>query len=75
MSFKNFSDDRIIDWFKNGKEIKGKSSLKRWTYPECWLNVRVGIARNPLLRHHACEIAAGRPVFLIPRDVYVAKEP
>lgn len=24
-------DDRRIDWFKNGKEIKGRSSLSRWS--------------------------------------------
>jgi len=24
-------DDRKIDWFKNGKEIKGRSSLSRWS--------------------------------------------
>ena len=25
------TDDRKIDWFKNGKEIKGRSSLSRWS--------------------------------------------
>jgi hypothetical protein len=34
----------------------------------------MGIAGDPMLRHHACEEAAGRPVFLIPGDVYVAKK-
>jgi hypothetical protein len=38
------------------------------------LNVRMGIAGDPMLRHYACEEAAGRPVFLIPGDVYVAKK-
>ncbi len=68
------TDNRKKDWFKNGKEIKGRSSLKKWTCPECGLNVRMGVAGDPMLRHHTCETAAGRPVFLIPGDVYEAKK-
>jgi hypothetical protein len=72
-------DDRNMDWFKfliklKGKEVKGKSSLKKWTCPECGLNVRMGTAGDPMHRHHTCEVAAGHPVFLIPGDVYVAKK-
>jgi len=37
------------------------------------MNVRMGIAGDPLLRHHTCEIAVGRPVFLIPGSVYDAQ--
>jgi hypothetical protein len=36
------------------------------------MNVRMGIAGDPMLRHHTCEEAIGRPVFLMPRDAYVA---
>ena len=72
-------DGMKIDWFRflsdlEGKERKGTSTLKKWCCPECGLNVRMGVAGDPLLRHHACETAAGRPVFLIPGDVYVAKK-
>jgi hypothetical protein len=72
-------DDRSMDWFKfliklKGKEVKGRSSLKKWTCPECGLNVRMGIVGDPMLRHHTCETAAGHPVFLIPGDVYEAKK-
>lgn len=66
--------DGKSDWFKNGKELKGRSSLHKWTCPECGLNVRMGIADDPMLRHHTCEEAAGCPVFLIPGDVYVSKK-
>jgi hypothetical protein len=34
----------------------------------------MGIAGDPMLRHHTCETAAGYPVFLIPGDVYDAKK-
>ncbi len=68
-----------MDWFKfliklKGKEVKTKSSLKKWTCPECGLNVRMGIAGDPMLRHDTCETAAGHPVFLIPGDVYDANK-
>jgi hypothetical protein len=68
-----------MDWFKfliklKEKEVKGKSSLKKWTCPQCGLNVRMGIAGYPMLRHHTCETAASHPAFLIPGDVYVAKK-
>lgn len=46
-----------IDWFKliegeGGKERKGRSILKKWCCPECGMNVRMGIAGDPMLRHH-----------------------
>ena len=34
----------------------------------------MGIAGDPMLRHHTCETAVGHPVFLIPGDVYIAKK-
>jgi hypothetical protein len=34
----------------------------------------MGIVPDPMLRHHPCEEAVSRPLFLIPGDVYVAKE-
>lgn len=36
--------------------------------------VRIGIAGDPMLRHHACDTKLGRNVFLVPGDVYVGKE-
>lgn len=45
----------LDDWFE--KAAKGKSTLKKWCCPKCGLNVRMGIAGDPLLRHHACETA------------------
>ena len=67
-------DRKKLDWFKDGNEAEGKSSLHKWTCPECGLNVRMGIGSDPMVRHHTCEEAAGRPVFLIPGDVYNAKK-
>jgi hypothetical protein len=72
-------DGLKIDWFKflsdlEGKERKGTSTLKKWCCPECGMKVRMGIAGDPMLRHHTCETAVGHPVFLIPGDVYVAKK-
>jgi hypothetical protein len=71
--------DPDMDWFRWlikywGQERKGKSTLKKWCCPECGLNVRMGIAGDPKLRHHTCEEAVGRPVFLVHGDVYVAKK-
>jgi hypothetical protein len=67
-----------MDWFKflaeGEKPVRGRSTLKKWCCPECGLNVRMGIAGDPMLRHHTCEEAVGQPVFLIPGDVYVAKK-
>ncbi len=63
-----------FDWWRDGKDKKGGSTLKKWCCPECGLKVRMGIAGDPKLRHHTCEEAAGHPVFLIPGDVYVAKK-
>lgn len=68
-----------IDWFKFlddwlEKEAKGKSTLKKWCCPECGMNVRMGIAGDPMLRHHTCETELGRQVFLVPGDVYNAKK-
>ena len=67
------------DWFRflsdlEGKGRKGASTLKKWCCPECGMNVRMGKVGDPMLRHHTCEEAIGRPVFLIPGDVYVAKK-
>ena len=72
-------EDPDMDWFRwlikfYGQERKGKSTLKKWCCPECGLNVRMGIAGDPKLRHHTCEETVGHPVFLIPGDVYVAKK-
>ncbi len=73
------TDDLDLDWFKKllddlGKDRKGKSTLKKWSCPECRLKVRIGIAEDPMLRHHICETVVGRPVFLIPGDVHMAKK-
>jgi hypothetical protein len=51
-----------------------KQISEKWFCPECGLNVRMGIVPDPMLRHHPCEEAVSRPLFLIPGDVYVAKE-
>jgi hypothetical protein len=71
-------DGLKIDWFKflsdlEGKKGKGVSTLKKWCCPECGLNVRMGIAGDPMLRHHTCETAIGRTVFFIPGTVYDAQ--
>jgi hypothetical protein len=75
----NAPADPDTDWFRwlikwRGEERKGKSTLKKWCCPECGLNVRMGIAGDPQLRHHTCEAVVGHPVFLIPGDVYKAKK-
>jgi len=62
-----------IDWYKwfldsQGKRRKGKSSLHKWTCPECGLNARMGIKDNPLIRHEPCEIKTGHTVFFVQMD-------
>jgi hypothetical protein len=39
------------------QERKGKLTLKKWCCPECGLHVRMGIAEDPMLRHHTCLMA------------------
>ena len=62
--------DNRKDWFKNGKEVKGKSSLHKWTCPECKLNVRIGIKGDPELyhRHEGVEIK------FLSGDIYNSKK-
>ncbi|MCI0563779.1 MAG: hypothetical protein MN733_35340 [Nitrososphaera sp.] len=51
------ADGRKTDWFKwilKDKERKGKSTLTKYSCPQCGLNVRVGIKDDPLLLHMPC---------------------
>jgi len=56
------------DWFRFGKEVEGRSSLHKWTCPECGMNVRMGISGNPELIHHPCSEKLGKKVFLVRDD-------
>jgi len=63
------SPELDIDWFKwfmdqMGKGRKGRSSLHKWTCPECRLNVRIGIKGNPEIVHEPCSEKKGEKVFL-----------
>ena len=62
-----------IDWFKFlidilGKSPRGRSSLTKWTCPECGLNARMGVKGDPQIRHDPCEQILGRQVFFIRAD-------
>jgi hypothetical protein len=62
-----------MDWYKwfldfQGKRRKGRSSLHKWTCPECGLNARMGIKDDPLIRHEPCEIKTGHAVFFVQMD-------
>lgn len=62
-----------IDWFKwfldsLGKRRKGKSSLHKWTCPECGLNARMGIKDDPMIRHEPCEKKTSHAVFFVRAD-------
>jgi hypothetical protein len=66
-------DELDFDWFlwfleKEGKRRKGKSTLNKWTCPECGLNARIGIKGNPEIRHDPCEQKTGHAVFLVRAD-------
>jgi hypothetical protein len=67
-----------IDWFKFlidllGKSPKGRSSLTKWTCPECGLNARMGVKGDPQIRHDPCEQKLGRQVFFIRADGLVSQ--
>lgn len=69
----NQPEEITIDWFKwfldsLGKRRKGKSSLHKWTCPECGLNARMGIKDDPLIRHEPCEHKTGHAVFFVRAD-------
>lgn len=49
-------EDPKADWFRPKKE-KGKSTLTKWTCPDCGLNVRIGIQDDPHLIHEDCGTA------------------
>lgn len=60
------------DWFywhldTCGKQ-KGKSTLKKWTCPECGMNARIGIKDDPHIRHDTCEKIVGHEVFFVQVD-------
>lgn len=62
-----------MDWFYwyldlAGKKRPGKSSLHKWTCPECGLNARIGIKGDPQLRHAPCELRVGHEVFFVQAD-------
>jgi hypothetical protein len=62
-----------MDWFYwyldiDGKMRRGKSTLHKWTCPECGLNVRIGIKDDPKLRHDPCEKKCGHEVFFVQAD-------
>ena len=62
-----------MDWYKwfldyEGKRRKGRSSLHKWTCPECGLNARMGIKNNPMIRHETCELKTGHAVFFVQLD-------
>lgn len=66
-------DDLSIDWFKwflesEGRGRKGRSTLHKWTCPECGLNIRIGIKGNPEIRHEPCEQKSGHTVFFVQND-------
>jgi hypothetical protein len=65
------------DWFRPEPE-KGRSTLHKWTCPDCGLRVRVGIKGNPELVHDVCSEIKGQKVFLVQDDgrshtIYKAK--
>ena len=67
-----------IDWFKwlldfKGKKRKGRSTLNKWSCPDCGLNARIGIKGNPELLHEPCGTMLVRADGLTHR-LYDAKE-
>jgi len=55
------------DWFRPNPE-KGKSTLHKWTCPDCGLAVRIGINSDPRLVHDVCSEIKGEKVFLVKQD-------
>ena len=67
----NPNEEIKVDWFKRNpdfKEIKGRSSLHKWTCPVCGLNARMGIKTDPKIRHEPFEQKTGHAVFFIQED-------
>ena len=61
------SDGDKRDWFRPRKE-RGKSSLEKYTCPECGLNVRIGVKEDPGIIHHKCSVEKGENVFFVKFD-------
>ena len=60
---------RRFDWFEIGKKEKGRSSLTKWTCPDCGLNARIGIKGDPLIIHAPCSEKKGELVFFVRTDL------
>ena len=54
----------VIDKRKTGGHT-GKSSLSKWTCPECGINARMGIKGDPRIIHAPCSEKRGEPVFFV----------
>lgn len=67
----DFIEQPKIDWWKFFEELfgkpvpKGRSSLTKYSCPECGLAVRVGIKGDPLLLHDPCSEKLGQKVFFV----------
>ncbi len=55
------------DWFRPEPE-KGRSTLHKWTCPDCGMAVRIGINNDPRLVHDVCSELKGEKVFLVKHD-------
>ena len=55
------------DWFRPKPE-KGRSTLTKYTCPDCGLRVRVGVKNDPRLVHDICSEIKGEKVFLVRHD-------
>lgn len=60
---------RRLSWFEIGKREKGRSSLTKWTCPECGLNARIGIKGDPYIIHAPCTEKTGKLVFFVRVDL------
>ena len=63
-------DDKTnwADWLIGDKIKKGRSTLHKYTCPDCGLNVRIGISADPMLVHDVCSEIKGEKVFLVQHD-------
>jgi hypothetical protein len=83
--FKNLNSNRKLVMSRSGYGLvqvayqllgtgkEGKINFKKVVLPGVRDEGKDGNCRGPELRHHTYEEVLGNPVFLVPGDVYVAK--
>jgi hypothetical protein len=65
--------DSKVNWayyliYGDKEKPKGRSTLSKYTCPDCGLNIRVGVKHDPRIVHDVCSEIKGEKVFFVKHD-------